>query len=106
MSADMDAHTVSMTYAELATKLAINVTSAKTLVRRRRWEKTKGNDGLARIHVPRDYLDDSRHVGSHVSPHVGSPESGQVAPGTLEAIAALERHVARLEADMAVATTA
>jgi hypothetical protein len=119
MTADMDADTTfSVTYSELATKLGITVPSAKTLVRRHRWEKRQGNDGLMRVLVPIDYLKnergESRHDGSHDSSHDGPHDSRhespagdrQIAPGTVEAIAALERHVGRLEADMAATTTA
>jgi hypothetical protein len=113
MTADMEADvtTYSATYAELAARLGIAVASAKTLVRRHRWQKIKGNDGCVRVLVPLDYFkDDSRHdsshESSHVSPHESVTDSRQSAPGTVEAIAALERHVARLEADMAAAAAA
>jgi hypothetical protein len=114
MTADMDATTFSVTYVELAAKLDITVPSAKTLVRRHRWEKRPGNDGLTRILVPVEYLAnksaESRHDGSHdsahVSPHESPAELQSPAPGTVEAIAALERHVARLEADMRATTSA
>jgi hypothetical protein len=117
MTTDMeaDATTYSATYTELAARLGIAVASAKTLTRRHRWQRTKGNDGLTRVLVPIDYLEEergseSRHGGSHDSLHVSSheslPDSPQPAPGTIEAIAALERHVARLEADVRATTSA
>ena len=51
----------SMTYAELAAALGIGADSARNLVRRRRWHRTPGNDGMARIAVPVDYLDRASH---------------------------------------------
>lgn len=46
----------SLTYLELSTALGITVGSAKNLVRRKRWMRSNGNDGAARIAVPDDYL--------------------------------------------------
>lgn len=43
-----------LTYAEIAARQGISITSARQLVRRRRWPKTVGNDGTARIDVPVD----------------------------------------------------
>lgn len=41
-----------MTYAELADVRGISVTSAERLVRRRRWGRQVGNDGVVRVLVP------------------------------------------------------
>ena len=41
-----------MTYAELADMRRISVASAERLVRRRRWERISGNDGVVRVSVP------------------------------------------------------
>lgn len=49
--------TVSLTYDELADRLRISGASARNLVRRKRWARTTGNDGKARISVPVDALD-------------------------------------------------
>ena len=51
----------SMTYAELAAALGIGADSARNLLRRRRWHRIAGNDGMARIAVPVDYLDRALH---------------------------------------------
>jgi hypothetical protein len=41
-----------MTYAELAAVRGISVASAERLVRRRRWARQVGNDGVVRVLVP------------------------------------------------------
>jgi pyruvate/2-oxoglutarate dehydrogenase complex dihydrolipoamide acyltransferase (E2) component len=51
----MSDHTL-MTYAELADALGIEGDSARALVRRRRWRRIPGNDGLARVEVPGAYV--------------------------------------------------
>ena len=69
----------SMTYAELAAALGIGADSARNLVRRRRWHRTAGNDGMARIAVPVDYLDRASHdPGS--SPATLPPMGGPIPP--------------------------
>ena len=47
-----------MTYAELAETLGIGADSARNLVRRKRWARQTGNDGLARIGVPVEHLEE------------------------------------------------
>jgi len=99
----MDAdRTRSLTYTEMASMMAITVASAKNLTRRKRWPRTKTNEGLVRVLVPLDYLEgnvagEGRDGGRHASSHEGLAEGRQDALGT---IAALERHVARVEASM------
>src|SRR3954468_69947 len=92
----MDAdHTRSLTYAEMASVMGITLASAKNLTRRKRWPRTRSNEGLVRVLVPLDYLDEpDGREGSGSSPE-GLVDGRQEALG---AIAALERHVARLEA--------
>jgi hypothetical protein len=46
----------SLTYAELAAALRIEPASANRLARRKRWPRTKGNDGRTRVTVPEDAL--------------------------------------------------
>lgn len=48
-----------MTYDELAAALGITSDSARRLVARKKWQRSPGNDGKARIHVPPDALPDS-----------------------------------------------
>src|SRR5215204_3639735 len=45
-----------MTYDELAKALGIGGDSAPNLVRRKRWPRRPGNDGLARVGVPVEHL--------------------------------------------------
>src|SRR3954464_14390961 len=102
----MDAdQTRSLTYAEMASVMGITLASAKNLTRRKRWPRTRTNEGLVRVLVPLDYLEENdsregRDEGHHASPRDGLAEGRQDALG---AIAALERHVARLEALMEAA---
>jgi hypothetical protein len=49
-----------MTYAELAAVRGISATSAERLVRRRRWPRQAGNDGVVRVLVP---LEEARDRG-------------------------------------------
>jgi hypothetical protein len=91
-----------MTYAELAATLNIGGDSARNLVRRRRWHRSPGNDGLARIAVPLDYLE--RADRSPRAP-TGAPNdpTGDAAadPPTAEpANAILARHIERLEKEI------
>jgi hypothetical protein len=100
--------TRALTYAEMAATMAITLASAKNLTRRKRWPRLKTNEGLVRILVPLSYLGgEGRPEGQHedppASPHEGVAEGRQDALG---AIAALERHVARLEASLEAAETA
>lgn len=95
--------TRSLTYAEMASTMAITVASAKNLARRKRWPRQRGNDGLVRVLVPLDYRDAGKGAesaeGRHGGPQDG-PDEGRQDGGT---IAALERHVARLEAALEAA---
>jgi hypothetical protein len=84
--------TRSLTYAEMASTMAITVASAKNLTRRKRWPRSAGNDGLVRVLVPLDYL--------------AADKSAEGRQDVLGAIAALERHVARLEASLGAAERA
>jgi hypothetical protein len=92
-----------MTYLELAHALKIGVESARNLVRRKRWPRQAGNDGLARIGAPMQYLLE------HAKPD--APDEGALEPAANPvsdiqgAIAALERHIERLERELAVTVT-
>lgn len=52
-----------LTYVELAERLGVKPDSARKLVRRRRWKRIQGNDGIVRTVVPEGYLS-----GPRVSP--------------------------------------
>jgi len=52
-----DNMTKHMTYKELCEQLDIKIESVRRLVMRKKWVRTKGNDGETRIHVPDEFLD-------------------------------------------------
>jgi hypothetical protein len=113
-----------MTYAEVADALGITVKSARNLARRHRWQRKPGNDGMARVEVPLDYLADKAPPSEGTAKGaaegaVEGPAKGPVetAEGSVEAtaegsvegvlsgtlIAAFERHIQRLEQEIEVA---
>ena len=98
----MDALTKALTYAELAQARGITIAATKTLVWRKRWPRTRGNDGLTLVQVPEEEIGEPSQESSHEPPHESAQENPQESPpeppGSLAAIAALERHVTRLEA--------
>jgi uncharacterized protein (UPF0335 family) len=95
-----------LTYDELSSELGITRESARQLVIRKRWSKSKGNDGKARVGVPEELLqartsdytgdatppdtsDDTAHNPSHsTSVDTGAEPS---------VIRVLTRHIERLE---------
>lgn len=48
--------TIALTYRELAERLGVKPESARKTAQRKRWQRTTGNDGTARVHVPLDAL--------------------------------------------------
>ena len=96
----MSLDTVWLTYAELAEKLDITGESARNLVRRRGWPRKPGNDGVQRIGVPTEYLDE-RAVSSDEAAIVASiiPPTAPPAEGDIEGpmVAALEAHIVTLK---------
>lgn len=96
-----------LTYDEIATAFGITRESARQLVIRKRWGRTKGNDGKARIEVPEDALTGTDT--SDATPHNPSePPSDDTGHDTSEstsdlsaAVAVLERHAGRLESELA-----
>jgi hypothetical protein len=98
--------TFSVTFAELATRLGITVPSAKNLVRRKRWSRHAGNNGLTRITVPVAYVEEnaSTDTGTDVDTEIGTETSTSAGTDTgihLAALAALERTISRLESEVA-----
>ncbi len=96
-----------MTYAEISEALGIGADSARNLVRRKRWHRRPGNDGLARVEVPVEY------VAEHEKPDVGSssPTSPPVEPPASSPadvpadggiIQTLNRHIERLEREVEI----
>jgi hypothetical protein len=55
--------TRSLTYAEMAAAMGITLASAKNLTRRKRWPRTRSNEGHVRVLVPLDYLAESEGQG-------------------------------------------
>lgn len=92
-----------MTYQQLADALGIGGDSARNLVRRKRWTRQTGNDGLARIGVPVEHLEGHGGGGDSVpsdsstdapiSPPIDTPSDGGIVP-------ALEAHVESLQAEV------
>ena len=80
-----------LTYDELALVFGVTRKSARQLVSRKRWNRSKGLDGRARIHVPATALDETR-----------PPEDATATPS---AVMVLTRRVQRLEQELATAIT-
>src|SRR4051812_35663583 len=88
--------TRSLSYDELADMFGIERESARHLAFRRRWRRTKGNDGKARVDVPLEVLPQP----GPVTPRGGRPDSptdsSTDTPTGSETV--LTRHIERLEA--------
>jgi hypothetical protein len=102
--------TVAMTYEDLAEKLGITVASARRLVLRRHWTKTRGNDGRAVIQVPDEFLqrrDDERDDSpDDATPDDADDDATSVTPPTPvsdAAIAAMSAAVADVMTRLATA---
>jgi hypothetical protein len=87
-----------MTYAELAEALGIGADSARNLVRRKRWPRQAGNDGLARIGVPVEYITENSKPDTPDEPPTDAPFSGGMDGAVV--IAALANHISRLESEI------
>ena len=83
-------------------RLASAPTAPAILVRRRRWHRSPGNDGLARIAVPLEYLERAdRPPRPPVRAPLGPIRDVAADPPTAEpATAILARHIARLEKEI------
>jgi len=94
-----------MTYAELAAALRIGADSARNLVRRKRWPRQAGNDGMARIGVPVEHIAEHAQPDAPADGATDAPTHSPIHP-TIDIQAALdvlERHVERLERELAAA---
>src|SRR3712207_871959 len=81
---DRSMPSVTMTYAELAARLGRTESATKSLAKRKRWRRSVGNDGLARITVDEDELagmadPDRRGIGR---PPANSVRSSVTEPGS------------------------
>jgi hypothetical protein len=81
-----------MTYDELATALDKTPDAARQLVKRKRWKRTIGNDGKARITVPDDELQPD------ASPRCPPDDRPDDRPDTVTILTA---HIERLETELA-----
>jgi hypothetical protein len=96
-----------MTYTELAEALGIGGDSARNLVRRKRWQRRPGNDGLARIEVPLEYVAEHKPSEPPTSPATDIPtEPPASVPASPPAdggiVQTLNRHIERLEKDVEI----
>jgi hypothetical protein len=70
-----------MTYAELAAVRGISALSAERLVRRKRWPRQTGNDGIVRVLVPLTEareVSQNRRVASTGQPRASAPDIREV----------------------------
>lgn len=88
-----------LTYQELADALGIGGDSARNLVRRKRWARQSGNDGLARIGVPIEHLEQHTCGGSDAPTNAPAdpPTDGDTDGGM---VAAMEAHLESLQAEV------
>ena len=96
--------TKSLTYAELGAALGITAASAKRLAIRHSWHKVQGNDGKARVAVPIERLEVKQPApGDDTSDNPGDDTGDVTGDDTRDmsaAVAVLERHADRLEAEL------
>jgi hypothetical protein len=81
--------TISLTYEQLAERLGVKYESARKTTQRRRWRKSRGNDGHTRVEVPLEEL-----------PPEEVPEIPQLSYDQI--IGELKEAKARLEAETAM----
>jgi hypothetical protein len=90
-----------LTYAELADALGIGSDSARNLVRRKRWQRQTGNDGLTRVAVPLEHLDKNPKSDGDTDPPADPPINPPADGGTSGPIIdILNRHIERLEREV------
>ena len=90
--------TLALSYDAIAARLGIAVPSARRLVHRKKWPKSKGNDGRAVVQVPAEFLDghdDGPSDKQHDAPTDGQKDGRQddskaviVTEGTLSEVLA------------------
>lgn len=86
-----------LTYKELAERLGVKPESARKTVQRKRWKRIQGNDGVARVMVPVEYLPGPPDDASDMSHQVALLE-GQIA-SMRELLAAETRRAETAELD-------
>jgi hypothetical protein len=70
----MSDDTIRMTYSELAQARGITIATARRMTTKHKWSKQLGNDGLARVLVPRDAIGAS--LGSDTRAAEAAPATG------------------------------
>lgn len=98
----------SLTYAELAARLGVKPESARRLTQRRKWQRTIGNDGTARVLVPFDALPSpasspmtsppDNDAAKTITPDVTRDSTGDVTPDNSATVAVLEAQIDGLKA--------
>jgi len=97
-----------LTYEELAAAFGIGKESARTLVKRKRWARKMGNDGMARIGVPEELIE--ARIVPPVVPQNDPPSEPQddpqdaprIDPPHIEpVVSVLTQHIDRLEKELA-----
>jgi hypothetical protein len=91
-----------LTYDELSSELGITRESARQLVIRKRWSKSKGNDGKARVGVPEELLQarTSDYTGDAIPPDTSHDPSDSTSIDTgadPSVMRVLTRHIERIE---------
>jgi hypothetical protein len=86
-----------MTYAELAEVLGIGGDSARNLVRRKRWPRQPGNDGLTRVGVPVEHIEAAK-ADAATDASTEPPSDGGADGATV--VEVLTRHISRLETEL------
>jgi hypothetical protein len=97
-----------LTYEELAAAFGIGKESARTLVKRKRWARKMGNDGMARIGVPEDLIE-ARIVPPSIprsdppsEPQDDPQDAPRIVPPNIEpVVSVLTQHIERLEKELA-----
>jgi hypothetical protein len=99
-----------MTYAEIATVRGISVPSARRLVLRHRWLRQVGNDGIVRVTVPLEALENPKETAvPHVTvtdasmSHVTTPPIAQASDVTDPLIVTLSHAIDSLTEQLAIA---
>jgi hypothetical protein len=93
-----------VTYGELAKARNIERRAAVRLAQRRRWRRQAGNDGLARVLVPHDWLkptDRSRDIAGDVAAHQTGDDTHDDAGNVARAISVLQQAVDMLQDQLA-----
>src|SRR3954447_3140260 len=92
-----------MTYGALSQALRIGADSPRNLVRRKRWPRKPGNDGLARVGVPVEHLSEHANPEGDISPPsdeaINPTASAPIDGGIIQT---LNRHIERLEREMEI----